>query len=686
MDEPSGLHELSLTYEVIEDLHTGTGTGTWAVDSLQARDSRGIPCIPRSHLKGLLRISAIQLERAGKIKAERIAELFGDATGTKGRLIVPTLHGNNEKGPVETILWSETARSEGSRMPADDSLRVIEFIPAGIELHGTFLLRGHCDAELKSDIECIVKRVQVLGSERNRGSGLVKIKEGFKWSNPDPRELPNCSGVQRIRLVLRNLEPLTIPISGYAGNIIRSESHIPGRVLFGALAAWELEQASGSTLFGGQIRVGNAYPLPMRSPAPLDPGHADDWAVIPMPLNIYRHKDNSTVTELNWPYWCPQPGSQRPGDALYYDNLESSLPFEGGKRPKGHSYLYFENSQTDWNPFSMSLTISMRNRRGQPEDLRSKEETDLFSVEQVPADFSFLVDITGKPQALREFIASFESVLRGTDILTIGRGGAPIKVEWPPIFSEDRKPFPFREERRCERDGDWQITLTSDLVARAWNTGFYSALSVSVLADLLKISGPNQANAKSSSDFELQGAFNAASGLPRPPITVIRRGSVLRLPNQGTEEFKSKLIDLDGEGLGERVHEGYGRFVLDFFPDLSAMTPLPAHSEIPAPSNSMSTRLELALKVVDDRYSMVGFDLCSKDVLRLIACLATMSGEPDLKTIRTWLLATKQGLKLKPKLFSEICKAFPRKSEIDYRDACLIALKYLADKLRNDNR
>lgn len=155
-----------------EDLHTGTGSGTWAVDSLQARDEGGNPCVPRSHLKGLLRLSAQALQLAEPFDEALITDLFGKGTGEQDRLIVPMLRSEGAKAKP-TLLWSETARVEGGRAPAEETLRTIEFMAAGTELEDTFRVRGDCSDALKERIKKIIRRTNILGSERNRGSHEV---------------------------------------------------------------------------------------------------------------------------------------------------------------------------------------------------------------------------------------------------------------------------------------------------------------------------------------------------------------------------------------------------------------------------------------------------------------------------------------------------------------------------------
>ena len=91
------------------------------------------------------------------------------------------------------------------------------------------------------------------------------------------------------------------------------------------------------------------------------------------------------------------------------------------------------------------------------------------------------------------------------------------------------------------------------------------------------------------SDFELHRGFNAATRLHRPPVMVIRRGSVIRLSGPGVGGLRSLLQSRPA--LGERAWEGYGRYLIDFHPLQTAKSPSQAWGDNrPEPDEPIGAR------------------------------------------------------------------------------------------------
>ena len=179
---------LSVHVTVLEDLHSGTGTGATAeIDALQARDAHGAPVIWSSHFRGVLRQIAEDLvqDGTGAIEPDSIQALFGaPGSGARARAVFTSLRhvpGTGIADGTPFITWHTTARASATnRCPAEDTLRAVEFVRAGAEFVGLVDL----PASLVRDLRVILGRCISLGSGRTRGQGTIKVVVG----EPDPAE------------------------------------------------------------------------------------------------------------------------------------------------------------------------------------------------------------------------------------------------------------------------------------------------------------------------------------------------------------------------------------------------------------------------------------------------------------------------------------------------------------------
>src|SRR4051812_35099863 len=120
-----------LEVELLEDLHSGTGTGAGAIDAVQIRDRAGRPVIRSSHVKGLWRAAGVELAELGTASHQEVVRLFGGkGMRQPGALVVRSLR-TTAAGPPRMVTWTTTARREFDRAPRDDSLRSIEYVGAG---------------------------------------------------------------------------------------------------------------------------------------------------------------------------------------------------------------------------------------------------------------------------------------------------------------------------------------------------------------------------------------------------------------------------------------------------------------------------------------------------------------------------------------------------------------------------
>ena len=253
---PTAWYEIVAT--LLEDLHTGSGLGTKELDSTFITDRNGSPTIRSSHFKGLLREQAVEMKQLGLLAPERVNELFG-APGQGGRKpFIVTSFALKKGGNMLT--WTSTARKPFTRLPLNDTLRSFEYVSSS----SVFCAQVEfLDPAAISDFRKILGRTNVLGGGRNRGGGLVRMK--FNPVQPPencPKLIPPVQGTHhRLKLVLRNLDPICLPVTGFPGNLIAGECYIRGQQLAGALTAWALQRKIRTPyLFGRKISVGNALP------------------------------------------------------------------------------------------------------------------------------------------------------------------------------------------------------------------------------------------------------------------------------------------------------------------------------------------------------------------------------------------------------------------------------------------
>lgn len=526
---------IRLLITAVEDLHVGAGTGGGDIDALVLRDRCDRPTIRASHLRGLLREAGEESIRLGRATWTELEVLLGRAGGQRGAL---SLSSPRVSAEVPTLVWGSTARIEGSRVPEPDTLRYVEYVAAGTVFKACLRL---ADPALMPLLERLLRRVDRIGGSRNRGGGLVKL--GWEVENrADAAKARVDARGTRLRLVLRNREPLCLPATGHPGNLIRSHSFIRGQTLRGALIAWAIRAGHPDPLaLFERLSVGDALPLPEEVEL------AD--AVRPIPLSILTRKPAGGNPERPW--WAGGSAEPEAFDRLYLPENEQE---EKPKRPGGHEYLCRDGDAGPWLRYAPEMTVRLRNATPKP---GSQEPAELFSLEEIAEDTRFQAELRGDDEAAcRAFLDAFAPLLAG-DWLMIGRGGAPVLVE-------SVAPVPMPAKMTGAEAGDtWVLTLSSDLIARGEQLGFLDNLDPPALCRLAGLPGPADCKIVDDRFVETERVygFNAASGLQRSPVLALRRGSRWKLKGPGAPALAAALATRDA--LGERTREGFGRFLVE---------------------------------------------------------------------------------------------------------------------------
>ena len=548
----TALKRYRLTVRLLEDLHTGTGTGGGDIDALQMRDRRGRPVIRANHIKGLLLAAGEELARFDERIKAPLQDLLGTGGKPRGRLRLTALR-LSEDSPGRTLIWISSAREEGSRRPQEDTLRVVEHVAAGC----SFVAQLCVPEALESLLKRLVERIDRLGSDRNRGGGLISTRfDEITDEIPASRQQPivgNC-----LRLRLRNLEPLCLPATGHPGNLIQSLPFVRGQVLRGALMAWALARGDREALASLALaRVGDALPVP----ASLNESDLESLCVLPIPLSILTPKPGGGDADLPW--WVD--ASKQTENA--YDDLdpERIIPEEKSKRPGAREFLAREGKQVAWLRYSPRMSVHMRNQTADLFDLsgRPVDEPQLFSMEEIAEDTRFVADLVFPDESTAQgFAECFAPLLSAAEWLAVGREGRPVEVA-------DMASVALVSPGASTPGDTWTLTLVSDLVIRGEHLGFLTDLDVPAL---IRLAGKKATDFPGSDQWPMRGfaeserlhGFNAASGLRRAPALAIRRGSCWRITGTGSGALALALSTMNE--LGERTQEGCGRFAIDLQP------------------------------------------------------------------------------------------------------------------------
>lgn len=131
------------------------------------------------------------------------------------------------------------------------------------------------------------------------------------------------------------------------------------------------------------------------------------------------------------------------------------------------------------------------------------------------------------------------------------RAGAPVEVA-ASVWSGETRVADVKANTEA------LLILTSDLLVRDELLRWHTALDQPALKALL---GDDVHLHKSLQDSVMVHGFNGTSRLWRMPAAAIRRGSVFAISGAGVARLVERAAH--GQWLGERAHEGFGRFRID---------------------------------------------------------------------------------------------------------------------------
>ncbi len=567
---------LSLTAELLSDANLGSGAGAAGLNSVVARDRRGRPVIWASHLEGLLR------EAARRRKLDKQAEsLFGASGQKRSTCVISSLYCDSKEGWSPRI-WRSTARAGfdncaskdsaareyvANRAPKDDTLRAIEYVPQGTTFKGYVEL----PKDAVDTFQKLLLEVDAVGHGRASGSGRIKLAAEAQKPPADTKSRTiDLRGATRWRLLLRNVDPICIGATATPGNLIPTEPYVPGRTLLGALTQWLLdagERDVAKLMVSERLCIGDALPLPWKDEEPQYPTDQQlaSLEVLPAPLSLQAKKPDQHQSDSPW--WAERSAPPVRLDAAQRQEQHSNDQQEKLKRPEPD--LFVARIDGQWQCYRPEIKARLRNgrpERAKPLDMRKSSDgteptitaPNLFAIEQLAEGTSFVAELSGSADELEQVRLALVPVLEGRAWLRLGRAGAPVEVV---------SAIPLQQHRETSGAKKYLI-LTSDLLVRDEHLRWRTALPT----EPSSIPGwPDGTNLTLKACHEEEtpiNGFNGTSRLWRLPAAAIRRGSVYRLEGDAT-----KLVDAAarGEALGERIHEGFGRFmVCDELPGVTA--------------------------------------------------------------------------------------------------------------------
>lgn len=553
------MKKLHLTIELLEDLHIGTGTGMGDIDALQVRDRNDSPVLPSSHIKGLLLQTARELMalQPQALSQTDIDTLFGRPGSGQGcvQLTSAYLKTDPNSDALDTLVWGSTRIDPEKGNAQDTSLRQVEYIAAG----SSFTLQAFLPAKHETLLKTIIGHCARLGSGRNRGYGLVQ----WQLKNPDtgtqktlqiPHKAPAYP--QRLRLLLRNLDPVCLAQTGHPGNLIGSDAFIRGRSLRGSFAAACIalgQPAWAQTLLQPELAWADALPLPTLKNK-LGAKDLQTCEVLPIALSIGTPKATATQTSLPW--WALQQEAQllgARGEINQIDTPKNEQQAEKLKRPAANEYLFRLSPDHPWTRYTPQMQERLRTSVAR---LGEQDDQALFTNEEIAEHTWFLADlvVTNAAQAktLGQLVQEIDQ-----QWLRVGRGGKPLELKAAKWL--DVKPC---ETPTDNKTGSFTLLLLSDLIARDALGNFHDRITAQALCQLTGLPENSHISIEKnhSEGCNLYG-FNALTGLPRMAQRGIKAGSIASI--SGADAAKLRTALAGKHFLGESPEEGFGRFILD---------------------------------------------------------------------------------------------------------------------------
>lgn len=475
-------------------LTRSTAIGAYGVDAPVARDHDGRPLVAGSHVKGKLR----QAWRDFGLESEKINGWLGKVDKGSGQKRARVQFGDfrAEDDGREDATRTRIKIDAGRGTADDGALQILETpYVSGTEITFTGRTVILAPPEEAATIADAVRRglhwIPQLGGERTIGFGrllAVEMAEETPLDRPWPVP-PLPAEEDRLRLVLRFLEPFCIGVAPREDTLYTSDTVVPGGVVKGALAALSRAVHPGRPLpdWFDQLRISHLRPVALAPMPTRRPFAFADPAALVTRLKIERPRAIPLSLAFG-PDERPHDMALERNACLIADRAPAFRPDWKGRHWAEATAL----CAIDTPPRRLQLRTEI-----DPETLASKTER-LFAYETVIPDGHLWVgelDLADVTQERRDVVAWLWALTDGL-IPGIGKTDALAQV----ILGGDR--HDARKARKSEAEA------LEPIDSKYWVLTLQTPALLCTTDSLLK----NGSSAQERLELAYQGAFEQLSG------------------------------------------------------------------------------------------------------------------------------------------------------------------------------
>lgn len=568
------------TLDFDSDWHLGSGSGrSGSVDASVVRDRNGLPYVPGTSMRGVLRHAAETIALGldgGKPDSwcEWVEWLFGSQPSlsrtdaphspTSGALRVGAarlspdaaaflMRAHLSDAIVSIRPGVQIDTETGTARP--DFLRMLEVAPADTRLIGTIRPVTDIPQTGLALLVAAASMVRAIGAKRRRGLGRCRLHlDGFQLEDAvavlreDASTRPPASAVTaRLRSIERHGSDPSAnadsqgQVDGYpvmwrlrivaedpiviadrvVGNAVRLADRIPASMLIPMIQRGLPARPLWPYLTGGSLSVGDGR---------LAQPDGDDALAPPI-----RSLSESKVIDQN--------GSRRLINRLSEPTTPGRhLPTHAGLRSVGRQLLVAQPERT----------VRMHNVIDDSQQRPTEDVGGLFSYDSYDAGTTWVAEVITSDPKLDDLIGG--AVGRHSIGRATRAGYGTVRVE---LIDTTR----FTRVDSDEQVDAFDVVLTSDFLglddslrSDPTPTSFASYLSHAV-GKPLSVAGVVAATSR-------REGWNRRWVRPRPTLSALAAGSVVQF-SVGEPIARSALDRLGTLGVGERCAEGFGRFTVD---------------------------------------------------------------------------------------------------------------------------
>lgn len=267
------MENISFTLTLTSDAEPGSGFGTEILNSIVPTDTNGMPLLPATHIKGIMRDNLLKI--AGEIGKPGLRSMILKYFGTESSgkrvpqttlafsdlgCIYPAKVSNNERGnKLKNSLLNTISRTKLNEngVAEDGALRTTQVINKGNSFNGYVMINGSSNECLSLLIKLGLLSINAVGGGRNRGCGkcyieidnekrtpgdlLMELYRNLENENIEQNQVIRYSGKNPkkrvlIKMVFEPESPLCIPeYPVVETNSIRSGFTIPASAVQGMI-------------------------------------------------------------------------------------------------------------------------------------------------------------------------------------------------------------------------------------------------------------------------------------------------------------------------------------------------------------------------------------------------------------------------------------------------------------------